>query len=324
MDHKVKNHVMDFDTFVSKVLFEIVHTGGHSAIKEELYDHYLCLVEDLLAAGHAEYEAHQRAMLSLGNPQDIGKRLNNVWFPAFKYNVHWFVGTVINLTLIPFVFMSELTVFSFLAALSFLFSQIISSLSQGALVKYLVAYFKKSEIPFVRVCCAPQGSVRQVTYVERLTNRLAIGAGAVFVILLLLISVLSYYEAGSWDYHALVLGLLMPSMAYQVYLSYASKKTPILIVDRRGIWVQNGTLPVLPWRKIAKLSFGYKSDLEFYCTVVRTNKTSLQFKCLPMDQETITEIFQISSPAASSAASSAATPATSSAASSVPIASQMP
>lgn len=291
MDRGIKDKTPSFEQFSKDVLFEVMHTGGHQAIKDELEDHYLCLVDDYLESGNSADVSHEKAIASLGSPKEIGKSFNNIWFPEMRYNLQLILCNLLTLVVVLFMFLYETSVIQKFSSLMILIATLSMLLSQGTLIKYLSAYYLKQPLSFIRVYAKPQNNAHSLSYVERLTNRVFVVGASAYGALLLSLPIMGYFEEGYFEIEMLVLTIMGVLYFYQLFLSMKTLKTPIVILEKRGIWVQGKTLPYMAWTKVKSLEFSQNYKKEFICTIVTTKDKKVPFNCAPLDKEALQAVF---------------------------------
>lgn len=278
--------------FLDKVLRQIINTSGHDAIKDELVDHYYSVKEELVDNGALEEDASHEALKHLGDPKTIGKQLNNIWFPQLKWFLHWLVAT--GLVILFYLYLPFYE--SSLSASVLYFPVVAISLCEfmlyGATFKYFYSYYKKSDLQFVRVYHQKKVEKSSLSYVEKLTNRLAIFGGLVFTLLLIVA-----FVGESFETHMALRDIApligFATIFYRVFLSIKLQKSPIVIIDHKGIWIQGVTAPYLKWHKIKAIRFYTDYKKQFLCELTRPgNKMKISFVCLPLDQSEITHYFE--------------------------------
>ncbi len=291
MDRGIKDKTPSFEQFSKDVLFEVMHTGGHQAIKDELEDHYLCLLDDYLESGNSPEVSHEKAITSLGSPKTIGKSFNNIWFPEMRYNLQLILCNILTIIVVLFMFLSESSYFLKFSSSMLLIGLMIMPLSQGTLIKYLSAYVKKQPLSFVRVYAKPKNNAHSLSYVERLTNRVFIVGASAYGALYVSLPIMGYFEEGYFDKKIMVLTMFSLLYAYQFFLTMKIQKTPIVIIEKRGIWVQGRTLPYIGWTKVKSLEFNQNYKKEFICTIITTKNKKVPFNCSPLDRVALQNVF---------------------------------
>ena len=78
---------MDIKNFLDTVKNEIKYEPVRKNIEEELKSHIEDAKEDWVSKGIEENEAEEKAVEAMGNPEDIGKKLNKVHRPKFDWKL---------------------------------------------------------------------------------------------------------------------------------------------------------------------------------------------------------------------------------------------
>lgn len=277
------------DDFLQKTLREVIQVGAHEAISDELTDHYYCLVEDYEEAGLNESEAEIKAVESLGDPRVIGKQLNNVWFPQLKWCIYWHI---INLVLL----VSYITLFGleFTPFFKFLSGMIVVLISfetttQFTMYKYLTSIAKKTDLPFVRVYNLKHKKDKStISYIEKLTNRVALIGGSIMIVLLIGLPISEFLLDDSLDIKIILPTLNMIFIYTKIYISIKAYQSPVVIADKKGLWIQGATTPYLKWDKIASIGSNCNRSKGYVCEIKRNNgKRPYEFPSIPEDVQTL-------------------------------------
>ncbi|MCK8060372.1 MULTISPECIES: hypothetical protein [unclassified Fusibacter] len=281
-------------TFVDDVLRQVINTGAHDAIRDELIDHYATTAEAYLDCGDSEYEANRKALASLGDGKSIGKQLNNVWFPQLKWTIQWCVVTLVILLLYSYLFINETSLFSKASFLMIFVAMGIDILSQSCTLKYIYSYYKQVELPFVRIYPLKKTQKNSISYIEKLTNRLAVVFGVFFGVLMIASTVSLAFETETLLAADRLTSLALPLIFYKVFfLTFKMMKSPIVVMDHRGVWIQGATIPYLKWSSIKELKFYTNYKKQYVCEFIRFNhKGRVTMPCLPLDQESIIHLFE--------------------------------
>ena len=78
---------MDIKNFLDTVKNEIKYEPIRENIEEELKSHIEDAKDDLMSKGIEENEAEEKAVEAMGNPADIGKKLNKIHRPKFDWKL---------------------------------------------------------------------------------------------------------------------------------------------------------------------------------------------------------------------------------------------
>lgn len=78
---------MDIKNFLNTVKEQIKYEPVRKNIEEELKSHIEDAKEDFIIKGLSEKEAEEKAVEAMGNPEDIGKKLNKVHRPKFDWKL---------------------------------------------------------------------------------------------------------------------------------------------------------------------------------------------------------------------------------------------
>ena len=78
---------MDIKNFLDTVKKEIKYEPIRKNIEEELKSHIEDAKDDLMGKGLEENEAEEKAVEAMGNPEDIGKKLNKIHRPKFDWKL---------------------------------------------------------------------------------------------------------------------------------------------------------------------------------------------------------------------------------------------
>jgi len=73
--------------FLNKVCGEIKYNGAHKSISEELRGHIYEIMENYIEGGMDEDRAAQKSIEQMGNPMDIGKKLNKAHRPKTEWSI---------------------------------------------------------------------------------------------------------------------------------------------------------------------------------------------------------------------------------------------
>lgn len=98
------------DEFLNKVCKNVKYKGAHASISEELQNHIQDRIYDLIDQGFDEETAIKKAVEAMGDPVEIGKRLNKLhrpyvgWFLSMVNTLIMLVGIYVLSTVIPSVF----------------------------------------------------------------------------------------------------------------------------------------------------------------------------------------------------------------------------
>ena len=80
----MNNHASEY---IKKVLEQIKFIKVHNSISEELHNHILELTEELVAKGMDEEGAYKEAVLQMGDPVEVGKRLHKTHKPKPEWSI---------------------------------------------------------------------------------------------------------------------------------------------------------------------------------------------------------------------------------------------
>lgn len=78
---------MDIKNFLDTVKNEIKYEPIRENIEEELKSHIEDAKDDLMSKGLEENEAEEKAVEAMGNPENIGKKLNKIHRPKFDWKL---------------------------------------------------------------------------------------------------------------------------------------------------------------------------------------------------------------------------------------------
>lgn len=92
------------DKFIQEVLSYVRYKKIHSSIEIELKDHINCLKQSYIDEGLEEDEAYQKAVLQMGEAEDIGKSLNKAHKPRMEWSVLILIIGIIGIGLMTLFF----------------------------------------------------------------------------------------------------------------------------------------------------------------------------------------------------------------------------
>lgn len=270
--------------FLDKVCTEIIDASSHHGIRDELTDHFYCLVDTYEDMGHTEEYAVDRALVDLGSPKTIGKKLNNIHTPSVKWIVAWMVCWLISTTF----FAASMFLDPDLSSSILLLSVAIDALILKSYLHFLYrSIVKKENFLFVRMNHGIKNKSGPPSYVEKLTNRVFMVIGLVFALLMIVSSIGAAYELPNANVTEILFSFGYATFIIKAVLQvYCSIKHSIFIIDEDGILVV-GMLKVMKWEKIASYSFKKDYNGNFSLNVKPVSSYTLKISCLPIDQEKI-------------------------------------
>lgn len=275
------------DDFLNKTLREVIQVGAHEAIRDELTDHYYCLVEDYEEAGLDESEAEIKAVESLGDPKTIGKQLNNVWFPQLKWSIYWHVSTLIIITAFTFDIADTSSLFLNMIYFVVLAAVVFEISSQFPLYRYLLCLKKGTDISFLRIYnLKDKRTKNSVSYVERLTNRIVVIGGLFMAVYLVVMTYFIIVETKELSFVRILVDLNWLQIALRFNLSMKLSNNPVVIADDKGLWIQGRTTPYIRWDKIKSIGSRRNYNKDFMCEIKRQDgRLPIEFPCIPEDIE---------------------------------------
>lgn len=102
----------DVDKFLSEVCKYVSYKGAHSSICTELQDHITDRIHDFIDGGMDEASAIKKAVASMGDPAEIGSRLNKLhrpylgWFLSITNALIIFAGLFAAFFILPSIIMT--------------------------------------------------------------------------------------------------------------------------------------------------------------------------------------------------------------------------
>ena len=78
---------MDTKNFLNKVCEQIKYKPARTAISKEMEQHINDIKEEYTSKGIAENEAEEKAVLQMGNAEEIGRKLNKIHKPKFDWRL---------------------------------------------------------------------------------------------------------------------------------------------------------------------------------------------------------------------------------------------
>ncbi len=138
--------------FINRVLGQVKYKKAHNIIQEELRSHIEELTELHIAEGMTEDDAVKKAVLKMGDPIAIGKRLHNTHKPKTEWSIVILLGSIV---LFGLYIMFQ---YSQIATQPFYFKRQILFAATGAILAitlYFVDYirFEKYSIPVYYGVC---------------------------------------------------------------------------------------------------------------------------------------------------------------------------
>jgi hypothetical protein len=127
----------DVDRFLKMVCSQVKYKGAHLSISDELRNHILDRICDFVDSGYDEETAVKKALEAMGDPEDIGKKLNKLHKPYLG----WLLSAI-NVSIV----LLGIYIVLFLIPSIFSFLQPINSIPKGKDVIYSSVINEKARI----------------------------------------------------------------------------------------------------------------------------------------------------------------------------------
>jgi len=92
----------EVNRYLDEVSSRIQFFYDRKAIRQELFEHLLDSIDDLMNKGMSEEEAQKQAVIQMGNAKQIGDELNQIHHPILGW-IWWISNKIMILVLVPFV-----------------------------------------------------------------------------------------------------------------------------------------------------------------------------------------------------------------------------
>jgi hypothetical protein len=127
----------DVDRFLKMVCSQIRYKGAHAGISDELRNHIQDRIFDFVDSGYDEETAIKKALEAMGDPEDIGKKLNKLHKP--------YLGWLLSAVNVSIVIVGIYVALAFIPSI-ISFIRPFNSIPKGKDVKYSAVINKKARI----------------------------------------------------------------------------------------------------------------------------------------------------------------------------------